>query len=153
MNFSEEMIEKARRYCLRGEKCKQDVLQKLFQWKIPESFHSDIIEQLINERFIDETRFAQSFVHDKYLISKWGKKKIYYALKNKQVNDVTIRDALDNIDEERYLKNLEDIAQGKIKVLKRKNDSEYIQRNKLMAFLLQRGFEMDEILQLDYFKS
>src|SRR6056297_2403239 len=98
----EIMLEKARRYCLRGEKCVFDVRQKLYQWQVEESWHEKILETLKEERFVDEERFARSFARDKCFLSKWGKIKIRYALHRKQISENLIDTAFGEIEGARY---------------------------------------------------
>jgi regulatory protein len=134
-------LEKARRYCLRAEKSEYDVLRKLFAWKVPEKWHDKILTRLKEDKFIDEKRFVSSFVRDKCYLNKWGRIKIRYHLRQKQIPDNLIEHALNEIEENRYLDILRELAQQKLRSLKSKNDDAYRRRQKLMRFLAQRGFE------------
>jgi len=137
----EIMLEKARRYCLRGEKCVFDVRQKLYQWQVEESWHEKILETLKEERFVDEERFARSYARDKCFLSKWGKIKIRYALRQKQLPEHLIESALAEIEGERYQQVFRDVAEQKLRSLKRKTHDSRELKQKLMRFLAQRGFE------------
>lgn len=142
------MLEKARRYCLRGEKCRYDLQQKLFQWQIPAHLHETIIKTMIDERFIDEARFAKSFVNDKCYLSKWGKIKIRFALSGKQIPIEIINASLDQIDMNKYRSILKDLAKNKREQIAKKNTDTWIAKQKLYAFLAQRGFEHEEIAKI-----
>lgn len=144
----EIMLEKARRYCLRGEKCRHDLQQKLFQWQIPSHLHETIIDTMIDERFIDETRFARSFVNDKCYLSKWGKIKIRFALSGKQIPASLINEAINEIDMIKYRNILRELAENKQKQIAKKTTDSWIAQQKLYAFLLQRGFEHEEISKI-----
>lgn len=139
------MLEKARRYCLRGEKCRNDLQKKLFQWQIPSHLHETITDTMIDERFIDESRFAKSFVNDKCYLSKWGKIKIRYALSGKQISENLINEALNEIDMNKYRNILRELAKNKQKQLAKKESDPWIAKQKRFAFLAQRGFETEEI--------
>lgn len=147
-----QMLEKARRYCLRSEKCLYDVRQKLYKWEVPISKHEEILSILVEERFIDESRYAKSFVHDKCYLSKWGRNKIIYALKHKQISNDIIHLAVQQIDNKKYQIILEEVAKSKWKsIIIRENDI-WKARQKLTQFLCQRGFEMELIVNLDISK-
>lgn len=144
----EIIFEKARRYCLRGEKCRNDLIKKLFQWQIPSHLHETIIDTMLEERFIDESRFARSFVNDKAYLSKWGKVKIRYALSGKQISELIINEALNIVDMDKYREILKDLAETKQKQIAKKESDPIKIRQKLFAFLAQRGFETEEINKL-----
>lgn len=144
----EMMLEKARRYCLRGEKCKYDLRQKLYQWQVPDQLHDKIIRQVEQERFIDEQRYAQSYANDKCYLSKWGKVKIRFMLSGKQIPEEILRVALDEIDMNRYRQVLKDLAESKQRQLEKKEEDPWKARQKLFAYLSQRGFESDEIAKI-----
>ena len=146
-----DMLEKARRYCLRGEKCPDDIRKKLWQWKVPEQFHkSKILSSLLSDRFVDEQRFADSFVHDKAWLSKWGKVKIRYHLTSKGIREAVIQKSLDSIDENRYFSVLSELAGVRWKQILLKETDHWKARQKLTRFLVQRGYEMHDISKLDF---
>ncbi|MEA3505179.1 MAG: RecX family transcriptional regulator, partial [Bacteroidota bacterium] len=68
--------EKAAYYCAQQEHCIFDVRKKLFQWGVETSYHDEIIEYLLEDNFINETRYANSFCIGKFHQNKWGRKKI-----------------------------------------------------------------------------
>jgi regulatory protein len=142
------MLEKARRYCLRGEKCRNDLQKKLFQWQIPSHLHEIIINTMIEERFIDESRFARSFINDKCYLLKWGKIKIRYALSGKHIPEPIISKFIDAIDMEKYRNILRELAENKREQIVKKESDPWKSKQKLYAFLLQRGFESEEITKI-----
>ena len=144
-------IEKARKYCLRGEKCRQDVRKKLYDWKIPPDWHEKILDTITEERFIDEERFAKSFANDKCYLNKWGKIKIRYTLLSKNIDENIINKALENIDNKRYKEIFHDVSSQKLKLLKNKENDSYKIKQKLVAFLSRRGFEPDLINDAELF--
>ena len=77
-----------------------------------------LVSQLIEEGYLNEERFAIQFAGGKFRIKQWGKKKIVYALKEKQVSDYCIKKALAQIDEEDYRKTLQKLAAAKWMQLK-----------------------------------
>ena len=73
----------------------------------------------------------------------WGRKKIFYALKEKQVSEYSIKKAMKEIDEEEYLKTLHSLAEKKYASLKR--EQYLIRKKKTMDYLLQKGYETELI--------
>lgn len=103
----------------------------------------DIIYQLIQEKFLDELRFAKSFVRGKFRLKSWGKVKITHTLKAKHVSEYCIRKGLEEIDENEYLLCLEKLVQQNKNRYGALSDFGNIQ--KLTKYLMQRGFEFELI--------
>ena len=72
------------RYCSKAEHCIDDVRQKLWTWKVPTEEHDDIINTLIDNNFINEQRYAEAFVKDKFRFNHWGRIKISLMLRAKK---------------------------------------------------------------------
>ena len=140
----EEALHKAAMLCSSGEKCEYDIREKLLSWKISESDTTKIINYLIQEKYLDEKRFAEFFVKDKFRFNKWGKIKIAYMLKQKRISSAVIQDALNSIDDDEYCSTLQELLQSKLKGLKYKD--EYDKRAKLFRFAQSRGFESHLII-------
>ncbi len=138
-----EALSKAAEICGRSEKCTYDIELKCREWQLSKEETNRITEYLIKEKYLDDQRYAISFVHDKFRFNKWGKIKLAYALRQKQVEEKYIREALTHIPEDAYRTVLNDLLSAKAKTLK--ETDAYTRQSKLMAFALSRGFEMEEI--------
>lgn len=134
---------KAEVYCSVAERCRMDVVGKLYQWGIDESQMNEIVSHLEKEGFVDSLRYAKAFVRDKYRFNQWGRVKISQALKMKQIASSEISLALEEIDEEEYGKTLETLLAKKLKTIKAATDFE--RNGKLIRFAASHGYEMDEI--------
>ncbi len=141
-----EALHKAAAYCSTAERCISEVKEKLVGWQIDEKVTNEIIQYLIKEKFIDETRYVNGFVSDKIRFNKWGKIKISYALQQKKIKSELIQSALNEIDEDKYVEILSDLINNKRKTIKSKD--KYEEQNKLIRFALSRGFSFDEIQRL-----
>jgi len=126
-------------FCTRAERCRFDVVEKMEKLGFDRSEFDDIIERLTSEGFIDETRYALAYVNDKFKFSKWGKKKIAYALRGKNIADSIIASALDSIDDEEYLNVKNELSASKAKSLKG-NPNDMSNKAKIYRFLSSRGF-------------
>jgi len=135
----EELLHKSASYCSVSERCVSDVDEKLQKWKASDADRTKIIDRLIEKDFINEQRYAEAFVRDKFRFNKWGKMKISFALKTKGIDRHTIADALNQIDESEYEEMLASILKTKLKGLK--YTDEYEKQGKLFRFAQGRGFE------------
>ncbi len=134
-------LNKAMAICSKKEYCKSEIVQKLQAWNLEEKYFETLIHQLSEDNFFNEERYAEAFVKDKFRFNKWGKIKIKSHLKLKQIDPEIIDKSLNIIDKEDYLNLIESLAISKKKSIKAKNEFE--QKQKLLRFLAQRGFELD----------
>jgi len=121
------------------DRCQWDVRQKLSEWGLLENTKNIIMIELINDGFIDEERYARSFCRGKFRIKKWGRRKIEFELKKKNISSVCIKKGMEEIDEKEYLKALENQAEKKNGLIKEKNH--FKRQTKLGNYLIKRGFE------------
>ena len=135
----EEAIQKLRHYCGYQERSHSEVKQKLWDLGVWRSEHDEIIASLIDDDYLNEERFAKAFAGGKFRMKDWGRKKIYYGLKEKGVSDYLIKQAMKEIDEDVYQKTLRDLAEKKYESLK---DEQYlVRKKKTIDYLLQKGYE------------
>jgi regulatory protein len=135
----EQLLQKASSYCSISERCISEADEKLQKWNASDADCEKIIEQLVEKDFINEQRYAEAFVRDKFRFNKWGKMKISFALKMKRIDRQTISNALNQIDEDEYAEMLTSILKTKLKGLKYAD--EYEKQGKLFRFAQSRGFE------------
>ena len=90
----EEALSALMRLCARAERSQGDARRLLRGWGIREAEAERIVERLVRERFIDDTRYAEAFVREKLRLSGWGAYKIRTALRRKQIAPETIDAAL-----------------------------------------------------------
>ena len=135
----EQALQKLKHYCGYQERCHNEVKEKLYNLGVWKKDHDSIIATLIEEGYLNEERFAIAFAGGKFRIKQWGRVKIRYELRQKQVSDYSIKKALNQIKESEYLSVLKKLASEKYVSLK---DEQYLARKKkTMDYLLQRGFE------------
>jgi len=137
----EQALQKLRHYCGYQERCHSEVKTKLYSLGIFKNEHDAIIATLIQEDQLNELRFAMAFAGGKFRLKQWGRIKIKYELKNKQLSDYCIKKALQQIKEDEYLEVLKKMSEDKFASLK--NEPRLIRQKKTIDYLLQRGFEMD----------
>lgn len=135
----DKYLDKAMNYCSRSEHCIEDIRQKLWNWKVPVEEHDKIITTLVENNFINESRYAIAFVKDKFRFNHWGRIKIRMMLKAKKIGTATIDDALSCIDEEEYIDVLKSLVESESKKIKAATD--YERKAKLLRYVAGRGFE------------
>jgi regulatory protein len=139
-------LSKAMAICSRREYSPEDIRLKLESWGVGENDTGRVIEILIKENFLNENRYTEAFVKDKFNYNKWGKVKITAHLKMKKIPAVIIRSALDSIDDELYRKTISDLISAHRRVVKAKN--QYDLKGKLLRYGLSKGFESSLLYEL-----
>ena len=135
----DQVLDKMAKYCAYQERCVKDVKDKLKTFDIPQESKDEILDYLLDNRFVNDERFARSFVRGKLNQSGWGVNKIRFHLMQKGITKETIDEALGQTDEEVYKQKLIDILKAKSKTVKAETDFE--RKRKLAAFAMQKGFE------------
>ena len=131
--------------CAQAEHCEQEMRDKMKRWEIDEMAQNRIIQRLVEERYVDNERYARAFVKDKIRYNKWGRRKVQQALWMKRIDNDIQQRILDEIDDKEYLDVLRPLLKQKRKSIKA--DSDYALNQKLVRFALGRGFTFDIIRQ------
>lgn len=127
--------------CSQHETCIFDVRRKLATLDLTDDDRDDIVRRLLDDRFIDEARYATAFAADKFRFTGWGRIKIAQALRFKHIPSDAINDALEAIDDEAYIAALRRLLVSKRRTIKARSPWELTA--KLMRFAVSRGFEPD----------
>jgi regulatory protein len=143
---SEKALIKARKICASKETSVSDIRHKLHEWGISENDSVKIIQNLLDEKFIDEQRYAMAAVKDKFRFNKWGAYKIKQFLRQKGIPDVIINEALTSIDRGDNSEMLEKLLLAKLKSLKGGLTRE--NKFKLLRYAQSKGFESDAAMQI-----
>ena len=134
---NDAILKKVLHYCSYQDRCTQEVRTKLATFDMPDSEKEKMLKLLVDEGFIDDERYASTFVRSKIHLKKWGVNKIRMSLKMKGIADEIINNALSEIDPDIYRDEL-------VKVLKAKkiNETDPYKRNaKLAQYAMQKGYE------------
>jgi len=138
-NSVKTALNKAMALCASREYCSDDIRIKINSWGLNETDAGIVIKELIKENFIDDKRYAEAFVKDRYLHNKWGKAKIAAHLRAKKIEPELIGSALALLDEDQYKQNIREILASHRKFIKAKN--RYDLKGKLLRYGLSKGFE------------
>ena len=143
----QQALPKAKHYCAYQERCHSEVKDKLYSFGLNTREVDQILSTLIEENYLNEERFAIQYAGGHFRSKKWGKVKIAYTLKQKQVSAYCIKKALRQIDEDDYLKALQKLLEEKLKTLKSEKNI-FIKKRKLQDYLMQKGYETDLIREM-----
>lgn len=128
-----------RRYCAYQERCHYEVRSKILTHKIYGHDLEDIMTTLIEEGFLDEQRYAESFTRGKFRMKAWGKVKITQALKAKKISEYCIKKGLAQIDPEEYRDTLIKIISKRMTLTQ--DPQSFKSRGMLYQYCISRGFE------------
>ncbi|MDI5948312.1 regulatory protein RecX [Flavobacterium yafengii] len=140
-----EAIHKIEHYCAYQERCHEEVVQKLRSMKMDSDEIDTIMVRLINDNFLNEERFAQSFARGKHRIKHWGKIRIVNELKAKKITQTLINIALKEISTEEYLSTFHTLAERNWESILETNNLK--KRKKFCDYLLRKGFESNLVYE------
>ena len=133
-------------YCAYRDRSQKEVEDKLLEMRMIPEAREQIIIKLMQEDFLNEERFARSFVRGKFRIKKWGRIRIKQELKLRDISTPIIKLAMSEIDERQYVQTLNDLAEKKLNLLKEPNKLK--RRKKLADHLLQKGYEAGLVYEI-----
>ncbi len=129
------------RLCARAEKAESDALRLMRGWGVAPDAARQVLEQLKRERFIDNSRYAETFVREKMRLSGWGEYKIRTALQRKLIDRTLIDAALAATDRSGMGERLGAKLRAKLRTVKYKTP--YDLKSKLLRYALSLGYEYE----------
>jgi len=138
---AKDAAERLEMLCSKREICISQAEEKLRKWGLAPEAWDSIVNTLVNNRYIDNRRFAIAFARDKFRFNKWGPQKIRMQLLAKHIDAEYIVEALLEV-------NPNELPVSIIKELERKATSvkaksAYELRMKLIAIGVRKGFSYD----------
>jgi len=140
----EQALQKARHYCGYQERCHREVQEKLYSFGLRKKDVEQAVATLIEENYLNEERFAIQYTGGHFRLKSWGRVRIRYELRQKQVSEYCINKALATIDEEEYERTLARLAEQRAETLKDEPNT-FVRRQKLQEYLVRKGYEPDRI--------
>lgn len=145
-NFTIKEIEfKLKQYCSYQDRCHNEVENKLSKFNLISQAKDQILFNLINEDYLNETRFCKSFVRGKFKIKNWGKRRIIQELKSRKISEFNIKKGLSEINEIEYLEKFENLFNKKLSSLENLNSID--KKKKIFSYLQYRGWETNLIYE------
>lgn len=134
-----EALQKLEHFCAYQDRCHDEVVTKLYTLKMSPEEIDSIIVKLIEDNFLNETRFACSFARGKHRIKHWGKIRIVNELKIRHISTANINLALKEISPDEYEATFNQLSQRCWENLTEGNPLK--KRKKFCDYLLRRGYE------------
>ena len=139
---TEAAFRKAKYYCAYQERNHAEVKKKLYGFGLYKQEVEEMISKLIDENYLNEERYAIAYAGGKFRVNKWGKVKILYELRQKQISAYCIKKAMAAITDEDYEKCLQKLAADKLKLLYAEKNI-FTKKQKLQNYLVGKGYEYD----------
>ncbi|MEZ4984315.1 MAG: regulatory protein RecX [Saprospiraceae bacterium] len=136
----EEALKKIQKYCVYQDRCHSEVRSRLLDMGVFGDTLEEIMVLLIEDRFLDEERFARSYARGKFNMKQWGRQRITTELKRRRISDYCIKKALEEIDTEKYVSTIAQLAHQKFHHYRTRYDA-YPAQQKTANWLVQRGYE------------
>ncbi len=131
--------------CSRKECCSKDILNKILKYTEDNREVSEkVLSSLQSDKYVDDLRYASAYAREKAHINGWGKVKIRYMLRAKGIDNDTILESFEDIDDKSADNKLYKIFISKQKSLA--DDPKA--REKLIRYLMSRGYSYDDIKNL-----
>lgn len=135
-------LSRLQKLCSKAEYCEADVYRKALKYlEGDEEAAARVTRALVEERYVDDLRYAGAYVREKANIQGWGPVKIRFQLRAKGVKEEVIREALEEIVPEKATEKLDRLMAAKARTL----EGDIQQRLKLIRFGLSRGYTYDEV--------
>ena len=114
----EQALAALMRLAARSEKSSGDALRLMQNWGVDPSARQGVLQRLIDDKFIDDRRYAEAFVRDKMRFSGWGVFKLRAALRNKGISTDIVEDVLRMLDSNNMTDRLRERLERKMRTTK-----------------------------------
>ena len=141
----QEALTSLTRQCAKAERSSGDALRLMRRWGINPQEQQQILARLIKDRFIDDKRYAEAFVREKYNLSAWGEFKIRAALRNKGISPAIIDEAMHQLSSINSSERLMERLRRKMRTTK--YDSAYQLKGKLVRHGISLGYHTDQVIE------
>lgn len=133
-------------YCAYRDRSQKEVEEKLLEMRMIPAAREEIIIKLMQEGFLNEERFARSFVRGKFRIKKWGRYRITQELKLREISSPIIKLAMTEIEEADYKTTLYSLAEKKLNLLT--EPDKFKRKKKLSDYLIRKGYESSLVYEV-----
>lgn len=137
-----KVLDRLQAQCSKREYCSSDILRKgLTAFEGDREQATKLLDSLIQDRFVDDLRYATAFAREKSRLTGWGSAKIKYMLVGKGIPRSIVDEALKEVDPDEAERKMRSVLEAKYKTLAGDPQEKF----KLLKFGLTRGYEYDAI--------
>lgn len=138
----DKCLSRLQRLCSKAEYCRSQMYTKAIRDLDGDSEAARrVVDALVQDRYVDDARYASAFAREKSSLQGWGPVKIRFQLRAKGISDADIASGMSEIEEPKAARKLESVIATKYRSLK--GDPQC--RLKLLKFALSRGYEYQEV--------
>lgn len=138
----QKSLARLQRLCSKAEYCRADIRRKaLKDMEGDADAAGRILASLVEDRYVDDARYAVAFAREKANIQGWGPIKIRFQLRAKGVSEEDISAALQEVEPEKADDKLDRLLAVKARTL----EGDPQKRLKLLKFGLSRGYAYDAV--------
>ena len=141
----DEIQKKLEYYCSYQERCHSEVFNKIMTLTTNIGDANNIITKLIDDGYLNETRFCKEYTIGKFKHKNWGKNRIISELKKRKISNRNIEMGLDEIDEDIYIERFNELFDKQLERHASKNDM--YTKKKIFDYFNYRGWEKDLIFK------
>ena len=135
-------LSRLQKLCSKAEYCVGDIRRKAMKdLEGDADAAEEVVRQLVEERYVDDARYASAFAREKANIQGWGPVKILFQLRGKGIPEAAITSALEEIEPQKAADKLEKVLSAKARTLQ--GDPQF--RLKLLKFGLTRGYDYQDV--------
>ena len=106
----------------------------------------EVIDKLIDYKYLDDDRFTKAFIKDKLNFTNWGDYKIKNELKRLGVNEEIIYNNISNIDDNIFYERINKIIDKDISINKKYSGIKL--KNKIYNHLLTLGYSKEKVISI-----
>ena len=136
-----EAFKKMRSFCNYQPRAHKEVKDKLYSFGLWKRDVEEVLAQLIVEGYVNEGKFTDHYVDEKFEMNKWGRVKIKSHLNQRQISEYCMNAAIKRIKETEYKNNLYLFARKKWDSVKGIGCNHFVKLRKTGNYLLQKGYE------------
>ena len=137
-----KMLDRLQTQCAKREYCRSDIFRKaLTAFDGDKDAAERLVASLVEDRFVDDSRYAAAFAREKARLSGCGPVKISFALTAKGISKAVVSEALKEVDPEEADSRMVSVLEAKYRALKGDPQEKF----KLIKFGLTRGYEYEKI--------
>lgn len=137
-----KVLDRLQAQCSKREYCSSDILRKgLTAFDGDREQATKLLDSLIQDRFVDDLRYATAFAREKSRLTGWGPAKIKYMLVGKGIPRSVVDEALKEVDPDEAQRKMRSVLEAKYKTLAGDPQEKF----KLLKFGLIRGYEYEAI--------
>lgn len=137
-----KVLDRLQAQCSRREYCIKDIREKALKSLDGDAdAASAIVDSLVEDRFVDELRYAGAFAREKAHLTGWGPIKISAALRAKGIASDIIKEALADASDAESAAKLESVLRAKSRTVEGEPDAKL----RLIRFALQRGYDYNQV--------